>query len=309
MPDRFDVAVIGAGLAGLTAATYAARFGLKTVVLERLMSGGQVINVEKLENFPGFPQGVSGAELGPLTQEQATGAGAEFQLTEVSGLQVQEPYRVVETADGALEAKAVIVAAGSALRKLGVPGEEELLGRGVSQCASCDAAFFVDQVVGVVGGGDSALDEALVLTDYASQILIFHRRDQFRAQNIAQERILDHPKIEVRWNTEVEAILGEETVSGVRIKDLTTGNTNEEPVEGMFIFVGLEPNTRFLQGVVPLDNAGHIPVSLWMETEVPGIFAAGDLRQHSASQLVSAAGDGATAAVAAARYISGKSWG
>jgi len=303
MSNSYDVTVIGAGLAGLTAAMYTARYGLKTLVVEKLMTGGQVFNVEKLENFPGFPHGISGAELGPLVQEQATSAGAEFQLSEVSKIETGTTSHIVTTTEGDIESKSIIIACGSSLRKLGVPGEEEFLGRGVSQCASCDGSFFYDEVVGVVGGGDSALDEALVLTDYASKILIFHRGDSFRAQQAIQSQILDHPKIEVRWKTQLESIMGTDTVDSVALQSVVSGETTEEKVAGVFVFVGLDPNTQFLEGVLTLDGAGHVPVDLNMATSVPGIFAAGDLRQNSVKQLISAAGDGGTAAVSVANYI------
>ena len=308
MADRYDVAIIGGGLAGLTAGMYAARQGLKTVILERMMAGGQVFNVEKLETFPGFPDGVGGAELGPTVQDQAIKAGAEFKMAEVDALALKDPYRSLQTSEGQIDAKAVIVAAGSALRKLGVPGEEEFFGRGISQCASCDGNFFQDQVVAVIGGGDSALDEAMVLTEYASKVLIIVRGKQFRAMKAAQELVLAHPKVTVRWNTVVEEILGEESVTAIKLKDVASGDGRQESVSGVFVFVGLEPSTKFLQGIMPLDPAGHVPVNLWMETKVPGIYAAGDLREHSARQLVSAAGDGATAALAAGRYIASRSW-
>lgn len=308
MAEKCDVAIIGGGIAGLTAGLYAARLGLTTIVLERMMAGGQVINIEKLENYPGFPEGVPGADLGASIQEQASHAGADVRFTEVEGLKLGESYRVVETSDGLLEAKTVIIASGSSLRKLGVPGEEEFFGRGVSQCASCDGNFFANLPVAVVGGGDSALDEALVLTNYASKVTVLHRGKQFRAQGALQREILGHPKVEVRWNTVLEEILGQEEVKGIRVKDVAAGKATEEQVSGVFVFVGLEPNTKFLKGVVPLDGAGHIPVNLWMETTVPGVLAAGDLRQHSARQLASSAGDGATAAIAAGRYISSRSW-
>lgn len=308
MAERYDVAIIGGGLAGLTAGMYAARQGLRTVILERMMAGGQVFNVEKMETYPGFPDGIGGAELGPNVQDQATKAGAEFKMAEVDSLTLKDPYRSLQTSEGEIIAKAVIVAAGSTLRKLGVPGEEEFWGRGISQCASCDGNFFQDQVVAVIGGGDSALEEAMVLTEYASKVLIIVRGKQFRGVKAAQDLALSHPKIEVRYNTVVEEILGEDNVTALKLKDATTGKEHQESVSGVFTFVGLEPNTKFLSGVLPLDGAGHIPVSISMETEVPGIFAAGDLREHSARQLVTAAGDGATAALAAGRYIASRSW-
>jgi len=308
MTAQYDLVVIGSGTAGLTAALFGARYGLRTLALESLMAGGQTLNAERIENLPGFTEGISGAEFGARLLEQAMDAGAEFQMTEATALRLEEPYRVVSTGNGDYTTKAVIVAAGSTLRKLGIPGEEELSGRGVSTCASCDGPFFQDQVVAVVGGGDSALEEAEVLTQFASQVILFHRGETLRGQKVLQDRVLALDKVRVLGNTVVEEILGEEGVTGVRTRDMVTGEASQVDLSGVFAYVGLEPNTRFLRGTIPLDNAGHIPTDLWMATEVPGVFAAGDIRQHSAAQLVTSAGDGATAAIAAFRYIQGRAW-
>lgn len=303
-----DVMIVGAGAAGLTAGTYAARYGLKTVVLEHMMAGTQIINAERIENYPGFPNGITGAELALQMQEQAVNAGAEFVMAEATGLALDDPYRVVTTDSGDYRTKTLIVAAGSTGRKLGIPGEEEFYGNGVSHCATCDGPLFSGEVVGVAGGGDSAADEALTLTDYVDRVILFHRRDQLRAQKVLQDRLLSNPKIEVDFNTVVESILGSNTVTGVQTRNVVTNLTGRLDVTGLFVYVGLEPNAEFVRGVLRTDNAGHIPVGLWMETEVPGIYAAGDIRQNSAAQLASAAGDGATAAIAAFRYINGRQW-
>ena len=303
-----DVVIVGAGAAGLTAGLYSCRAGLKTTLLERMMTGGQVINAERIENFPGFVEGISGAELGPLLQDQASRYGLQLQLSEVTGLRRQEPFWVVETYEGELVSKAVIIACGSTLRKLGAPGEQELHGAGVSYCATCDGSFFIDQVVGLVGGGDSALDEAMVLTEFASKVIIFHRDQRLSGQKVLQDRVLSNPKVEIRWNTVVEAILGEGQVEGVSIRDVASGETSRVDLSGVFVYVGLEPNSEYLQGLLPLDEAGHVPTDTWMRTPLPGLMAAGDIRQNSASQLVSAAGDGATAAIAAQRYVEGRDW-
>lgn len=309
MADReCDVAIVGGGAAGMTAGLYASRGGMKTVVLERMMPGGQIVNAEKIENLPGFPEGVSGPDLGLLLQDQATKYGVEVELAEVSAVQWDEPYWVLSSYEGNVRAKSVILAGGSTLRRLGVPGEERLHGAGVSYCATCDGAFFMEQVVGVVGGGDSALDEAIVLAEFASKVVVFHRRDCFRGQQVLRDRVMSHPKIEVRWNTFVDAILGEAQVQGVGITDVATGEPSRLDLDGVFVYVGLEPNTEYLREVVELDNAGHVPTDIWMRTPRPGLFAAGDIRQSSASQLVSAAGDGATAAIAAQRYVEARDW-
>ncbi len=300
---KYDVIIIGGGAAGLTAGIYTCRAGLKTLMLERLMPGGQIINAHSIENFPGFPAGISGAEIGPLMQQQATQYGLEIRLGEVDALECDGPGWRVSAYGVDYNGKTVIIAGGSTLRKLGIPGEEELYGAGVSYCATCDGGFFMNQTIGVVGGGDSALDEALVLTEYASRVLLFHHSDNFAGQKILQERALSHPKIEVRRNTSVNAILGNGQVEAVRITDETSGETTRIDLSGIFIYIGLAPNSDYLQHVLPLDNAGHIPTDMWMSTPKPGIFAAGDIRQNSAAQLISAAGDGATAAIAAHRYI------
>ena len=304
--NTYDVIIIGGGAAGLTAGIYTCRAGLKTLMLERLMPGGQVINAESIENFPGFPDGISGAEIGPLMQQQAMKYGLEIRLGEVDELaQNDSDWRVSAWGEDYL-GSAVIVAGGSTLRKLGVPGEEELYGAGVSYCATCDGGFFMNQTVGVVGGGDSALDEALVLTEYASKVIVFHRSGTFSGEKVLQERVMSNPKIEVHWNTTICEVLGDGQVEGVGIKDEVSGETSRVDLSGVFIYIGLDPNTEYLQDVLPLDNAGHIPTDIWMSTPARGIFAAGDIRQNSAAQLVSAAGDGATAGIAARRYVEGR---
>ena len=304
----FDLAIIGGGVAGLTAGLYACRAGLNTVLLERMAPGGQIANAERIENFPGFPDGVFGAELAGLLVDQATRYGLDVRLSEVTALRRENPLWALDTFDGVITSKAVVVAAGSTLRKLGVPGEEELHGAGVSYCATCDGAFFQGEVVGVVGGGDSALDEGLVLTQFASRVVVFCMDARFHAQKVLQDRVLNNPLVEIRWNTAVNAILGEGRVDGVRVTDLPSGETTRVNLSGVFIYVGLEPNSQVLEGLVSLDGGGHVPTDVWMRTTEPGLFAAGDIRQNSAAQLVSSAGDGATAAVAAQRYIDSRDW-
>jgi len=308
VPDQnFDVIIIGGGMAGLTAGIYAARHGLSTAIVEQMMAGAQIINLERIENFPGFPQGIAGYELGPATQEQAMNAGVEVLMDTVASVSADGDYLRVSGEGGDFYlGKAVIMAAGSTLRTLGIPGEEEFLGRGVSHCASCDGPLYMGQTVAVVGGGDSAADEALTLTDYTERVLLFHRGDELDAQQVLQDRIAAESKIEVRYNSEVVEVVGEDTVTGVRVR--SADGENVEPVAGLFIYVGLEPNSSPVSDLVPLDNAGHIPVGLSMDTPQPGLFAAGDIRQQSAAQLVASAGDGATAAIAAHRYIRSREW-
>ena len=308
MASDYDVLVVGGGMAGMTAGIYAARYGLSVGIIEQMMGGASIINVERVENYPGFPEGIMGADLAAMTQEQAMNAGADFLMGEASGISEQGDYRLVATDAGEFRAKTVIIAAGSTLRLLGIPGEEEFMGRGVSQCATCDGPLYSGQTVGIVGGGDSAADEALVLAQFAERVLLFHRRDELRAQHALVDRVLANPKIDVVWNTAIDEVLGENTVSGVKTTNLTTGEQGAQELSGLFVYVGLQPNGGIANGLVDTDGGGHIPVNVSMETSVPGVYAVGDIRQHSSSQLISAAGDGATAAIAAHRYISGKNW-
>jgi thioredoxin reductase (NADPH) len=302
----FDLIVIGAGVAGLTAAVFAGRYGLRVAVVEQIGAGGQIINAERIENFPGFPRGLGGHELGPLLHEQADAAGAEFLFDTVAGLEASGEERIVRCAGESLRAPAVIIAAGSTLRALGVAGEREFLGRGVSHCASCDGALFGGQPVCVVGGGDSALDEALVLAAHASRVTVIHRGESLDAQQVLRSRVAAAGKVEIALRTAVEEIVGAEAVAAVRLRDLATGIMRLQEVKGVFVHVGLEPNTAFLRGVLGLDGAGHVVTDIDMRTSLAGVFAAGDIRQHSVAQFAAAAGDGAPAAIAAFRYLAGK---
>ena len=308
MASDYDVLVVGGGMAGMTAGIYAARYGLRVGIIEQMMGGASIINVERVENYPGFPEGIMGADLAAMTQEQAMNAGADFLMGEASGISEQGDYRLVATDAGEFRGKAVIIAAGSTLRLLGIPGEEEFMGRGVSQCATCDGPLYSGQTVGIAGGGDSAADEALVLAQFAERVLLFHRRDELRAQHALVDRVLANPKIDVVWNTVIDEVLGENTVSGVKTTNLTTGEQGAQELSGLFVYVGLQPNGVIANGLLETDGGGHVPVNVSMETSVPGVYAVGDIRQHSSSQLISAAGDGATAAIAANRYISDKKW-
>ena len=301
----YDLLIVGGGLAGMTAGMYAARYGLSTALIEQMMGGAQIINVERIENFPGFPDGVSGAELGPLLQEQAMNAGMEFIMDEATEVSRDGNFKLVSGYGGSYRARAVIIATGSSLRSAGISGEEEFRDRGVSHCATCDGPMSMGQTVGVVGGGDSAADEALTLTEYADKVLLFHRRDRLRAQQVLQERLQQNPKVNIRWNTQVTEVLGDNTVTGVRLLNTATNEESQEELNSLFVYVGLEPNSGLVNGLVERDNAGHIPVNLSMETSEPGLYAVGDVRQHSAAQLVAAAGDGATAAISAFKRLRG----
>jgi thioredoxin reductase (NADPH) len=299
----YDVVIIGSGLAGLTAGLFAARHGLSTLILENNIPGGHLINVEKIEDFPGFPEGIAGYDLCPTVQRQAADQGAEFQRAEVSRLEVQDRFWSVITDEERYRAKAVIAATGSKLKNLGVPGEEKLMGRGVSHCASCDGPLYDGQVVGVVGGGDSALQEALTLANFAEQVLLFHNSEKFSAQSSYRQRVLDNSKIVPRYQSAIEEIFGDDVVIGVRVRNLTSREVSLVDLAGLFIFVGLQPNTEFLRSFVKLSDTGHVPTDASMKTARDGLYAVGDIRQDSASQAITSAGDGATAAIAAYRYI------
>ncbi len=299
----YDVIVVGSGLAGVTAGFFAARCGLSTLVLEADIPGGHLINIEKIEDYPGFPDGVAGYEICPAAQRQAVNHGAEFRRGEVQSIEAQDRFWSVVTAEERRRAKVVIVATGSSLKALGVPGEKKLMGRGVSHCASCDGPLYKDQVVGVVGGGDSALQEALTLANFAAQVNLFHHGQHFSAQQSYQQRVLRHRKITARCQVAVEEILGDDGVTGARVHDLESGEITQVDLTGIFIYVGLQPNTAFLKNLLPLSENGHVPTDVWMKTLLPGLYAVGDIRQDSAAQAITSAGDGATAAIAAHRYI------
>ena len=299
----YDVVVVGSGLAGLTAGLFAARYGLSTLILEANIPGGHLTNIEKIEDFPGFPEGIAGYELCPTVQRQAANQGAQFARREVRSLAEQGRAWVVVTDEEQYRAKAVIVATGSTLKELGIPGEAKLKGKGVSHCASCDGPLFNGQVVGVIGGGDSAFQEALTLANHAAQVILFHRGDSFSAQRAFQERVLNHSRIDVRRQTLVEEILGDNAVTGLRVRNMVTREEAEIDLAGVFVYVGLKPNTAFLKNVLRLSETGHISTDVCMRTELPGLYAVGDLRQDSAAQAMTSAGDGAVAAIAAYRYV------
>jgi len=302
MPD-FDLIIVGAGVAGLTAAMVAGRHGLNVAVIAPSGPGGQIVNAERVENYPGFVSAIAGHELGTLLFEQAEAAGAQFMLDVVEGLDIDGSDRTVRTSAQTFGAGTVILAAGSTLRMLGVPGEEKLLGKGVSHCASCDAPLFKGRDVCVIGGSDAAFDEALVLSGYAARVTIFHRGESARAQQHLRTRAAETRNVIVESGTLVEDIIGDGAVTAVRLRDAKTGATREQKIEGVFVAVGLDPATAFLRGVVALDASGHIETDILMRTSLAGVFAAGDIRKNSVAQLAAVAGDGATAAISAYRYL------
>jgi thioredoxin reductase (NADPH) len=300
---NYDVVIIGSGLAGMTAGLFAARGGLSTLVLEANIPGGHLISIERIEDFPGFPDGIAGYELCPNVQRQAADQGAEFQRAEVERLEAEDRFWSVVTSEERHRAKAVIVATGSAVKELGVPGEAKLTGKGVSHCASCDGPLYNGQIAGVVGGGDSALQEALTLTHYAERVILFQDAANFSAQPIYQERVLAQPKIEIHYQTIIEEVLGENTVTGARVRQLATGEKSQIELSALFVYVGLAPNTALLKDTLRLGDQGHVPTDVWMRTERPGLYAVGDIRQDSARQAITSAGEGAVAAIATHRYI------
>jgi len=301
--QEYEIVIIGGGPAGLAAGLYAARARRKTVLLEKGVIGGQISLTELVENYPGVPS-INGFDLAQAMLKQAESYGLQTQFIETTALEQDGKAWLIRTAEDEYLARAVIVTVGADYNKLGVPGEERLTGRGVSYCATCDAAFFKGQHVAVVGGGDAAMDEGLFTTRHVDKISVIHRRDRLRASAILQERAFANPKMEFVWNTVVTEILGEEAVTGVRLRNRETGEDSSLDVAAVFIFIGQHPNTDFLRGLVPTDEGGHAVVNEWMETERPGLYAAGDARRNSARQVVSSAGDGATAAIAAEHYLS-----
>jgi thioredoxin reductase (NADPH) len=299
--QQADVVVVGAGVAGLTAAMIAASHGVSTLVLEQLAPGGQVATIEKIGNLPGFPDGIAGYEIGPLLQQQAEAAGAVVELETVSAIEAGEGgYRVI-CAGGGIAARAVIIAAGSVLRKLDISGESEFAGRGVSHCASCDGPLFRDQPVTVVGGGDSAFDEALVLAGFASEVTLVHREAAPVARASAVERLSAIPNVRIVADAEIVAIEGDARVSEIAIR--SGGEISRRPCRAVFAYVGLQPQSGFLRDFVALDADGHIVTDPMMRTSRPGVFAAGDIRAGSVKMLASVAGDAATAAIGAVQYL------
>jgi len=302
-PPLYDVIILGAGPAGLTAAIYTGRARLKTLVLAGPLPGGEPSNTDLVENYPGFPEGIAGMELAERFQTQAERFGAEIVFDEATGVDFSQRPFTIQTYSTTYKGHAVIIATGAKPRRLGVPGEERFFGRGVSACATCDGFFYRDKRVVVVGGGDSAIAEGLFLTKFASEVIVIHRRDQLRATKILQERAFANPKMRFVWDSVVEEILGKETVTGVRVRNVKTGETSIIEADGVFVYIGMEPRTGLFVGQLELDEQGYVVADRHQCTNVPGIFVAGDVQDPEYRQIVIAAGTGAVAAMQAERFL------
>jgi len=301
----YDLVVIGGGPAGLTAAIYALRARLKTLLIEKMVLGGLASTAFQIENYPGFPEGISGMELCQKMGEQAKRLGLEVLYGNALRVRKNNKHREVEIDGKTLSAKALVIATGSEVAKLGVPGEEEFHGKGVSYCATCDGPFYKDKNVLVVGGGNAAVEEALFLTRYAQKVAIVHRRDELRADKILSERAMSHPKIYFFWHAKVEKITGSKVVTEVLLHDLASEKKLKVPIDGVFIYAGSKPNSELAKGLVKLDDKGFILTDEKMKTSAAGIFAAGDVRAKSLRQIVTAVADGALAADSARGYVEG----
>jgi len=302
--SSYQVVIIGGGPAGLTAGLYCARSKFNGLLIEQGIIGGQITNAERVENYPGFPKGISGIELGQLIHEQAISYGLETLLAEVTKVVPVQKHNLVSTSEGDFVAESVIIASGSQFRKLGVPGEDKFVGKGISYCATCDGPLFRAKTVAVIGGGDSAVTEALYLSKFASSVKVIHRRSQLRASKIFQERAKAQPKIGFIWDTVVTQIEGDGVVKQLTLKNTKNDRISILELAGIFVAIGSKPNSTQWRGLLPLDEEGYIVTNELMETKIPGIFAAGDVRHNSARQAITAAGDGATAAISAAKFLS-----
>ena len=306
MSDVYDLAIIGSGFTGLSAGVQATRMRMKTILIEQMIMGGQILNTDLVENYPGFPKGVSGMDLITGAEEQASNAGLEYGFGAVTAIDAsKQPFELLGDGERWL-AKTVIIAAGGEHRKLGVPGESELEGRGVSHCATCDGMFFQDQAVAVVGGSDSAMDEGLYLTKMCSKVYIISRDEELTGLKILRERVAENPKIEVIHDTVVDSINGDGSVTSLTLRDVKTEEKRELEVSGIFAYIGADPATAPFAAAVPTDGGGHVKVDLRMATEVPGVFAAGECRWQSTRQLANSAGDRVTAAIAAYEWLQAK---
>jgi len=300
----YDVVIIGGGPAGLTAYLYAKRALLNTLLIEKNLLGGQVLLTDLIENYPGFPEGISGFELIQRMQAQVEKYGLELLSQQAKAIKIKNEIKeIILDNDETITTKAIILALGARMKKLNIPGEKEFTGKGVSYCATCDAPFFKNQVVAVVGGGNTALQEALYLTKFVKKVFLIHRRDAFRAVPILQKRVMENPKIEILWNTVVKEIKGKENVEEIIVYNVKTEELKTLKLSGIFIFIGHEPETEWLKDIIELDEKGFIIVDQAMRTNVEGIFACGDCVSKPFRQIINACGEGAVAALSAQEYL------
>lgn len=303
MEHIYDVIVIGGGPGGYTAALYATRAGLDTVVLEKLSAGGQMTQTTQVDNYPGFEEGIDGFELGEKMQAGAERFGAETELAEVYSVELGEAVKRIETSEGTFLGRTVILATGAEHRHLGIDGEERFVSRGLAYCAACDGMFYKGKTVAIVGGGNSAAADAMILSKICEKVILIHRRDTLRATKIYHEPLKKAENIVFRWNSQVSALLGDKRLSGVRIRDVYTGEETELQVDGLFVSIGRSPATELVRGQVDLDPSGYIIADESTRTNLPGVFAAGDVRTKALRQIVTAAADGAVAAYYAEQYL------
>lgn len=306
MDKLYDVLIIGGGPGGYTAALYAARAGLSVVVLEKLSAGGQMALTSQVDNYPGFPEGIDGFTLGEQMQQQAERFGAQTVLAEVQSVRLTGKIKEVTTSEGDFQGKTVVLATGASPRPLGLTGEDSLIGRGVNYCAACDGMFYRDKTVVVVGGGNSAVADAMLLSRIAKKVIIVHRRDTLRATKIYLQPLLDAPNVEFYWNSTVEELLHEDKLTGVILRDVNTGRQTHIPCDGIFISIGRQPATDLVKGQLTLDPAGYIPADETTATEIPGVYAVGDLRTKGLRQIVTAVADGAAAVHHIEQYLTQK---
>lgn len=299
-----DVVIVGGGPAGFTAALYTARAKLNTLLIEKAFYGGQMATTNEMENYPGFEEPIGGSELASRMANQARRFGAQIIQDEVKSLTLDKSEKVVETSNGLHHAKTIILCMGATPKELGLEQERKLRGSGVSYCATCDGAFFKGRDVAVIGGGDTAAEDALYLSRFCNKVVLIHRRDALRAVKTLQDAVFSNPKIEIIWDSAVEDIKGEMSVEGLLIKNLKTGQTSEIPVNGVFVAIGIEPRTELVKDIVGLNDYGYIVADEKMETSVPGVYTAGDIREKPLRQVITAASDGAIAAYSAEKYIS-----